>query len=245
MILLALDTATECCSVALAIDGAIHARSELAPRRHAELLLPWIDALLSEHDVSRSAIDAVAVGRGPGGFTGVRLAVAAAQGIAYGLGRPLLAISSLAALAMQAGASEGQRVLAVIDARMGELYLGTFVIDEEGLAIPLDEAWMAAPQQVTLSGEGWIAVGSGMDAADGALATRLQGQLGRVEADRYPQAEAIARLGQRAFARGEFTAPHAIEPAYLRDKVAQTLAERGLSAPVGSPDQPGTPGPQR
>ena len=229
MILLALDTATECCSVALAIDGAIHARSELAPRRHAELLLPWIDALLSKHDVPRSAIDAVAVGRGPGGFTGVRLAVAAAQGIAYGLDRPLLAVSSLAALAMQADAGEGQKVLAAIDARMGELYLGRFTLDGEGMAVPEGEEWMAAAPQVSLQGQGWIGVGSGFAAADGALATQLGGQLARFEPQRYPQAEAIARIGLRQYAAGALSTPHSIEPAYLRDKVAQTLAERGVA----------------
>ena len=229
MILLALDTATECCSVALAIDGAIHSRSELAPRRHAELLLPWIDTLLAEHNVQRAQIDAVAVGRGPGGFTGVRLAVAAAQGIAYGLDRPLLAVSSLAALAMQAEATEGQRVLAAIDARMGELYLGAFCIDADGLAVAEGEEWMAAPRQVTLEGQDWIGVGSGFSAAEGALAAQLGSQLARVETQRYPQAEAVARLGLRQFAAGSLTTPHSIEPAYLRDKVAQTLAERGVA----------------
>jgi tRNA threonylcarbamoyladenosine biosynthesis protein TsaB len=229
MILLALDTATECCSVALAIDGAIHSRSELAPRRHAELLLPWIDAMLAEHSVQRAQIDAVAVGRGPGGFTGVRLAVAAAQGIAYGLDRPLLAVSSLAALAMQAGAAKGERVLAAIDARMGELYLGAFRIDAEGLAVAEGEEWMAAPQQVALEGEGWIGVGSGFCAADGALAMQLGSRLARFDAQRFPQAEAIARLGLRQYAAGAITTAHSIEPAYLRDKVAKTLAERGVS----------------
>lgn len=232
MILLALDTATECCSVALAVDGVIHPRSELAPRRHAELLLPFIDALLAEHGVERPMIDAVAVGRGPGGFTGVRLAVAAAQGIAYGLDRPLLAVSSLAALAMQAGAGQGERVLAAIDARMGELYLGAFEADAEGLVVPLRAEWMAAPDEACIDGAGWIGVGSGFAAADGALPRRLAGQLAHVEAQRYPEAAAIARLGLRQLARGERTTAHAIEPAYLRDKVAQTLAERGQPLPA-------------
>lgn len=228
MILLAFDTATECCSVALSVDGAIRQRSELAPRRHAELLLPFIESLLAEAGLARSAIDAIAAGRGPGGFTGMRLAVAAAQGLAYGLDRPLLAISSLAALAMQAGAGSDDQVLAAMDARMGELYLGGFRIDADGLADPITAEWMAAPAAVELAAGRWIGVGSGFAAADGALGAGLADRLLRASADRYPQADAIARLGYRALARGEACTPHTIEPAYLRDKVAQTLVERGL-----------------
>ncbi len=229
MILLALDTATECCSVALAIDGEIRQRSELAPRRHAELLLPWIAEMLDEAGIARSAIDAIAVGRGPGGFTGVRLAVAAAQGLAYGLDRPLLPVSSLAALAMQADAPAQAQVLAAIDARMGEVYLGAFRVDVEGLVEALDQEWMAAPGAVSLPAGDWWGAGSGFAAADGALVARLAGQLNGFQAQRYPQAQAIARLGQRQLAMGIVATPHSIEPAYLRDKVAQTLAERGVS----------------
>jgi tRNA threonylcarbamoyladenosine biosynthesis protein TsaB len=118
-------------------------------------------------------------------------------------------------------------VLAAIDARMGELYLGAFRINADGLAVAEGEEWMAAPQQVALDGDGWIGVGSGFAAADGALATQLGSRLARFEAQRYPQAEAIARLGLRQYTAGVVTAPHSIQPAYLRDKVAQTLAERG------------------
>lgn len=229
MILLALDTATECCSVALSIDGEIRQRSEHAPRRHAELLLPWIEALLAEAGVARSAIDAIAVGRGPGGFTGVRLAVAAAQGLAYGLDRPLLPVSSLAALAMQADSAPPTQVLAAIDARMGEVYLGAFALDAQGLAQPLGEEWMAAPGAVDPLAGQWQGVGSGFAAAGGALVERLGNTLQAFHAERFPQAAAVARLGLRQLASGLACTPHSIEPAYLRDKVAQTLAERGVA----------------
>ena len=121
MKLLAFETATEACSVALWIDGDVRERFELAPRRHAELSLPWAEQLLAEAGIAKSQLDAIAVGRGPGAFTGVRLAIAIAQGIALALDRPVVPVSTLAALAMQ---SPGERILAAIDARMGEVYLG-------------------------------------------------------------------------------------------------------------------------
>ena len=96
MRLLAFETATEACSVAVLVDGETHERFEIAPRRHAELALPWAGQLLAEAGVSKSQIDAIAVGRGPGAFTGVRLAIAIAQGIALALDRPLLPVSTLA-----------------------------------------------------------------------------------------------------------------------------------------------------
>ena len=102
MILLALETATEACSVALWIDGEVRERFEVAPRRHTELVLPWIDALLADAGLRKAQIDALACGRGPGAFTGVRLAVAMTQGLALALDRPVLGISTLAALALTA-----------------------------------------------------------------------------------------------------------------------------------------------
>lgn len=231
MKLLALETATEQCSVALWVDGALLQRSALAPRRHGELVLPWVEALLAEAGLARTAVDAIAVGRGPGGFTGVRLAVAVAQGLAFGLERPLLPVSSLAALAMQATAPAGAPVLAAIDARMGELYLGRFELDGEGLAVARGEEWMAAPDAVQVEDACWHGVGSGFAAASGALRARLGAALVQAEPDRFPDAAAVARLGLRCWAEGGAVDPAGIEPAYLRNKVAQTLAERQAQPP--------------
>src|SRR3970282_890216 len=121
MKLLSCETATEACSVALWIDGEVRERFELAPRRHAELSLPWAGQLLAEAGMAKSQLDAIAVGRGPGAFTGGRLAIAIGQGIALALNRPIVPVSTLAALALQAS---GGRVLASIDARMNEGYVG-------------------------------------------------------------------------------------------------------------------------
>src|SRR6201995_911287 len=117
--LIAIETSTEKCSAALLHGGALIERSELAPRRHAELILPMIESLLNEAGVSRRQLDAIAVGRGPGAFTGVRLAISVAQGLALGLDLPVLPVSSLAALAQDVPPGDAS-ILATIDARMGE-----------------------------------------------------------------------------------------------------------------------------
>ena len=223
MKLLAFETSTEACSVAVWIDGQVHERFELAPRRHAELALPWAERMLAEAGIARSQLDAIAVGRGPGAFTGVRLAIAVAQGIALGLDRPLLPVSTLAALAMQAG---GERRIAAIDARMGEVYLGLFERDGDGLRALAREV-VVAPQAAALpQGEGWDGVGTGFGAVDAALQARFAGRLGSVDASALPRAADVARLGSIAFARGEAVAPERAEPAYLRDNVALTIAEQ-------------------
>lgn len=227
MKLLAIETATEACSVALWIDGEVRERFEIAPRRHTELVLPWADALLAEAGVKKSELDAIACGRGPGAFTGVRLAVALTQGLGLALDRPVLAISTLAALALEASAGVGDAVLAAIDARMGEVYLGSFEREHDGVRALAPER-LSPPSAATPDmTRHWIGVGTGFGAEQGALRTALGATLQRVDAQALPHAAAIARLGARAFARGEAIAPERLEPAYLRDKVALTLVEQG------------------
>lgn len=223
MKLLAIETATEACSIAVLVDGAVIERFEIAPRRHTELALPWAEALLAEAGIAKSQLDAIAVGRGPGAFTGVRLAIAFAQGIALALDRPLLPVSTLAALAMQ---SPGERILAAIDARMGEIYIASFRRDGGGLVATSDEVVIAPATYVPPDGMGWHGTGTGFAAADGALAARLQAQLASVDASALPHAADVARLGALAFQRGEAIAPERIEPAYLRNNVAFTMAEQ-------------------
>ena len=125
MKILAIETSTEACSVALVHGEEILARSELAPRRHGELVLPMADSLLAEAGMSRHALEGIAVGRGPGAFTGVRLAVSLAQGMAMALDLPVVTVSSLQALAMEEDAGSDD-ILAVIDARMGEIYAAAY-----------------------------------------------------------------------------------------------------------------------
>ena len=223
MKLLAFETATEACSVAVFVDGDVLERFELAPRRHAELALPWAEALLAQAGVSKSQLDAIAVGRGPGAFTGVRLAVALAQGIALALDRPVVPVSTLAALAAQAS---GARAIAAIDARMGEVYLGAFLA-VDGEPRPEGAETVVAPAQAALpQGMGWHGLGTGFAAADGALCQRFGAALAAVDASALPHAADVALLGARAFARGGAIAPERLEPAYLRDNVALTLDQQ-------------------
>jgi tRNA threonylcarbamoyladenosine biosynthesis protein TsaB len=223
MKLLAFETGTEGCSVALWLDGDVRERFEAAPRRHAELALPWAEQLLAEAGVARSQLDAIAVGRGPGAFTGVRLAIALGQGIALALDRPLVPVSTLQALAFDA---PGERVLAAIDARMGEVYLGAFAREGDTLRALMQEAVVPPSQADLPEGAGWNAVGTGFAAAGKALQARWQDRLAHVDADALPHAAAVARLGAAAFGRGEGLPPERVEPAYLRDNVALTLEQQ-------------------
>lgn len=227
MKLLAFETATEACSVALWIDGEVHERFELAPRRHAELSLPWAQQLLADAGIGKSQLDAIAVGRGPGAFTGVRLAIALAQGIALALDRPIVPMSTLAALAMRAPTSDGARVIAAIDARMGEVYVGRFQRQGDEVIAVASES-LAAPDAVALPEDGspWHGVGTGFAAGDGLLARRMASQLSTVDAQALPHAADIARLAAIAFLRGEAIPAESVEPAYLRNNVALTIAEQ-------------------
>lgn len=233
MKLLAIETSTEACSVALAVDGDIRERFELAPRGHAERVLPWIDALLADSGLPKTALDAIAVGRGPGAFTGVRLGIAIAQGIGFALERPLLPVSTLAALALGAGAAAGERVLAAIDARMGEVYACGYLIDAAGLPQPLGDEVLLRPEALprhaaaAAAGKGWIAVGTGFGGDGNPLIGDPSLPLQRCDPDALPRAADVARLAIALHAAGGAVGADAIEPAYLRDKVAQTLAERG------------------
>jgi len=243
MKLLAFETATEACSVAIWDDGRVLERFEIAPRRHAELALPWAEALLAEAGIARSQVDAVAVGHGPGAFTGVRLAIALVQGIALALDRPVVARSTLEVLAMRAQAMPGTQVLAAIDARMGEVYSQAFAQDADGLCA-LGPARVCAPDAVELPGDatGWAGVGTGFAAVDGALQSRLRARFAKIDATALPHAADLAQLAAAAFARGEAVAPERVEPAYLRDNVALTLVEQVALRAARRAAEPGTPG---
>ncbi|MBD9536328.1 tRNA (adenosine(37)-N6)-threonylcarbamoyltransferase complex dimerization subunit type 1 TsaB [Stenotrophomonas sp. STM01] len=227
MKLLAFETATEACSVAVHVDGQVLERFEVAPRRHAELSLPWAEQLLAEAGVARSQLDGIALSRGPGAFTGVRLAIAIAQGIALALDRPLLPVSTLQTLALRAPA-DAPRVLASIDARMGEIYAARYLRDAEGGLLLDGQEVLVAPEAYELPDDAsaWSAVGTGLGALEGVLAARLAGRLPTQDPAALPHAADVLKIAVPMLARGEGIAPERVQPAYLRDNVALTLVEQ-------------------
>ncbi len=231
MHILAIETATEACSVALWVDGAIIERFELAPRRHAELVLPMADALLAEAGIGKRQLDAIAVGRGPGAFTGIRLAIAIAQGLALALDRPVLPVSTLAILAMGAR-DAGVPILALLDARMGEVYAGQFVPDGDGLVSAVGDEQIRAPAAVDPPGApAFVAIGTGYGAYAALLDSRFGAALTAAHPEAMPHAADLARLAARESMAGRGVDALAAQPVYLRDKVALTLAEQGKPTP--------------
>jgi len=228
MNLLAIETATEACSVALIHGDQLIARSEIAPRRHTELVLPMADELLAEAGIGRHALDAIAVGRGPGAFTGVRLGVSLAQGMALALDLPVITVSSLAALALEAPEQEGAAILAVIDARMGEVYAACYRREADGALVALDDERVCTADALLLpEAATWQVVGSGWGTYASVIEPRLGGHLASADGARFPQAAHVAELAAREFRAGHQRAPELALPVYLRDKVALTLVEQG------------------
>lgn len=226
MKVLAFETATEVCSVALWLDGELHERHAIAPRQHAQLVLVWADALLAEAGIARGALDAIAVGRGPGAFTGVRLAIATAQGIALALDRPVLPVSTLAVLAQGAPIGSDRAIIAAIDARMGEVYLGMFERGADGLVHATAAEWLGVPADAGQGTANAFGIGTGFAAEAGALVTRLGLPPAAVDATALPHAGDCARLAAAALARGEGVPAEQLEPAYLRNQVALTLEQQ-------------------
>ena len=224
MNLLVIDTSTEACAVGVAAGNVHHGRFELTPRRHTECVLPWSEQLLAKAGLEKTDLQAIGVGIGPGGFTGVRLAVSLAQGMALALNLPVLPISTLAAIA-QAQEHDGP-IAVVMDARMGECYVGYFQ-KRDGIAEALAPECLLKPEQIALPCEGdWIGAGSALGAYAGQLPAAFTGAMQRIDAAALPQPEALLQLAAYGFNSGLARAPEQIEPAYLRDKVALTLVER-------------------
>jgi tRNA threonylcarbamoyladenosine biosynthesis protein TsaB len=222
MLILALETSTDFGSCALWRDGTLSERLCPAGKPHSETLLPLVRELLAEAGVTIGQLDGIAFGVGPGAFTGLRVACGAAQGLAVAAGVPLLPVTSLETLAAQSGA---ERVLALLDARMGEVYSGTYVRSGEGYALQ-GEIRVSAPEAVALPGEsGWLACGNGV-AAYPALLERLNAAGIPVRVDLLPTAAAVARLAAPRAGRGEGIDAALAAPLYIRDKVAKTVAER-------------------
>jgi tRNA threonylcarbamoyladenosine biosynthesis protein TsaB len=224
MKILAIDTATEACSVSLGLgDRSIDRYVELE-RGHAEQLLPMVDAVLAEGGIALNALDAIAFGRGPGGFTGVRLAASVAQGLAFGAEVGVVPISDLAAVAQRVLQlnPEARRVLVVNDARMREVYWAQFDVD--GLPVLVGEEHVTPAAAVTFPrgtqpAEPWAAAGRGLRAWP-ELAERCVEAGAATYADLLPRASEVLALARRAVAAGAILNPADALPVYVRDRIA-------------------------
>ncbi|QSA98032.1 tRNA (adenosine(37)-N6)-threonylcarbamoyltransferase complex dimerization subunit type 1 TsaB [Methylococcus sp. EFPC2] len=228
MKILALDTATEACSAALLLDGKIFERYQLAPREHNRLILPMIEGLLAEAGKSLASLDALAFGRGPGSFTGVRIATGVAQGLAFGADLQVAPVSTLAALAQEAFDETGDEyAFPCIDARMGEVYWGVYRRSDDGHVELVGEETVTPADHVSFPD---VAKGSGIGSGWATYREMLTDRLGEARltgilADRFPRAGCIARLGASLFRKGGAVSAELAQPVYLRDKVAKKPGE--------------------
>lgn len=222
--ILAVDTATENCSVALCVGDEVIARCETVPREHTTRILPLVDSVMAEAGLNLQALDALAFGRGPGSFTGVRIGIGVAQGLAFGADLPMIAISTLAAMAQQSYRHENAtQVLSAIDARMNEIYFGGYQRLGNGdwkIAIP---EIVTAPEQVqfeSFKGQ-WSCVGTGWSAFPSLREHLELNQNATLHASQvlYPEAEDMLILAKHAYLRNELVAAENASPVYLRDTV--------------------------
>ncbi len=223
MRILAIDTATEACSVALWNDGTTFAHFELCPREHTQRILPLVRAALADAEVKLTDLDALAFGRGPGSFTGVRIGIGIAQGLALGAELPMIGVSTLATMAQGAWRKTGAtRVLAAIDARMGEVYWAEYQRDADGVWHGEETEAVLKPEAVSdrlqqLDGS-WAMVGTGWGAwpelAAKSPVTLTDGEM------LLPTAEDMLPIARQLFAAQKWVAVEQAEPVYLRNEVA-------------------------
>lgn len=227
MKLLAVETATEACSAALCCDGVIQERFEVAPRQHGKLLLGMLESLLGEAGISVSQLDALAFGRGPGSFTGLRIAAGVVQGVALAADLPVVPVSTLAALSQNALADKlYDYAFAALDARMNEVYWGVYMMNERRCAKLVGKEQVAPANAITFSEQGaGIAIGNGWQTYLSELKNRLGSHILKIEASHFPHAKEVAYLGVDAYNDHQAVAPELALPVYLRDEVAKKKAK--------------------
>lgn len=225
---LALDASTEACSVALQVNGKTFSRYELCPQSHSLHLLPMIDAVLHEANIKLTELDGLIFGQGPGSFTGVRIGVGVAQGLAFSASLPVVGVSSLQAMAQLAYIKHGKKqVIAAIDARMSEVYNGYFVLDEHDVMQAQQDEAVTPPDQLAqqlsdIVTTPFYAVGTGWDAYSEKLGEQLsalkmnEGSLDIL----FPSAEAMLAIGKVKLQQGQGVSAEHAQPVYVRDTVS-------------------------
>ena len=223
MRVLALDTSTEYLSLALSLDGKVFARELLAGQSHSQRILPLLRELLDEAGVELTDLDGIAFGAGPGSFIGLRIGCGVAQGLAFGANLPVVGVSTLLALAQASGAD---RVIACLDARMGEVYHAVYVREGDDWQT-LNEPGLYKPEAVPdVEGDDWVGFGSGWAAYQPALTQCYAYQFSDISGDVFPHAKAIAELAVPMFAAGLGLRAAEAAPVYIRNRVALKTAER-------------------
>ncbi len=232
MNILAIDTATEACSAALYINGELKSCYQLAPREHSRLILKMIDGLLSEADLAVSQLDAIAFGRGPGSFMGLRIAAGVVQGIAFAHDIPVIPVSTLKAIAQRAfEETKNKHILTAIDARMDEVYWAAYSLNDRLWKLDGEEL-VISPDKIQLpeilaqqQGETWVGAGTGWASYKDRLLLTANCQLptillSTILADCLPSAEVIAKLAVAEFNAGNTVSAADAIPVYLRNNVA-------------------------
>ncbi len=224
MNIIAFDTSTEYCSLALWLDSELQHKEIHAGQRHSELLLPMLQEMLVENNLELKQLDGFAFGAGPGSFTGLRIACGVAQGLAYATERPVTGISTLKALAQRVN---NNKVVIALDARMGEIYHAAYEKKDTDAWETVSEATVCLPNHApSLTGNDWAGCGSGFDLYHKELTKHYCGQINHIDHALYPHAREIAQLAARKFSDGSVVDPAQAAPIYIRNKVALKESER-------------------
>lgn len=229
--ILAIETATDACSVAVVLDGICSTRHVIAPRQHSQLLFTMLGELMPAGNLAERGVEVIAYGCGPGSFTGLRIAASAVQGLAFSCHLPVVAVSTLSVMAQtalkQGVVDEDGVVLCTLDARINEVYSAVYAF-ENGMAVLRDGPWACSPAELAPVGEYSLhAVGSGclfLDQFPQPLRTRIRS----CDPDLLPAAIDLIPLALEKYRRGEIQTPRNAQPVYLRDEISwKKLADQG------------------
>lgn len=221
MKILAIDTSTEACSVAILKDGKVYTHFDLKPQKHGEVILDMIESVCRSSELSLDDIDVFAYGKGPGSFTGLRIAASVLQGLAFAKQKPAIGISTLQALAQQSDSK--QEILASLDARMGEIYWGIYKKNQVGIAIEISKDSLCEPSQISLlANTNYVGVGSGCIVYEEVITNNFE----NITIDqniKYPHAKDIVLIAESQITDGtaELLKAEEIIPVYIRNKVVK------------------------
>lgn len=232
--ILVFDASSSWCSVALSIDGKLYSTAQLQPRKHAQLIMPMIDDLCQQAGIKPKQLDGIAFGKGPGSFTGLRIAISVAQGLSLATGAKLYGISSLQALAWQGmKVKNSECVIAIMNAHMGEVFYSAYQKTEQGLVAIVDDS-LAKPEQVDfsvligdkdLANLPWLGAGDGFQFKE--QMPQVMPVVDIIDEEISAMAESMMDIALSAWQQDKFTAAEFQQPVYLRDTVAwKKLAEQ-------------------